>query len=107
VQDQRQLDMSDPISIDQHNREIRANVESWKRKPLLQRVYREFYRLIEAELNRSVDGPTLELGSGIGAIKAHISNCITSDLFPNPWLDRVENAYQLSFGPALGAELRT
>jgi SAM-dependent methyltransferase len=94
-----------PGSIDQHNREIRDNAESWKRKPLLQRVYREFYRLIEAELNRSLDGPTLELGSGIGAIKTHIPNCITSDLFPNPWLDRVENAYQLSFGPASLANL--
>jgi SAM-dependent methyltransferase len=94
-----------PASIEQHNREIHANAESWKRKPVLQRVYREFYRLIAAELNRSLDGPTLELGSGIGAIKEHIPNCITSDLFPNPWLDRVENAYQLSFGAAALANI--
>jgi SAM-dependent methyltransferase len=92
--------MSNAVPIDQHNREILANAESWKRKPLLQMIYRDFYRLIESELNRSLDGPTLELGSGIGAIKAHIPNCITSDVFPNPWLDRVENAYALSFGPA-------
>jgi SAM-dependent methyltransferase len=97
--------MSDPRPIDQHNHEIRRNAESWKRKLLLQKVYREFYRLIEVELNRSLDGPTLELGSGIGAIKEHIPHCITSDLFPNPWLDRVENAYALSFGPATLANI--
>jgi SAM-dependent methyltransferase len=26
-----------------------------------------------------------------------LPDCITTDLFPNPWLDRVENAYALSF----------
>ena len=40
---------------------------------------------------------TVELGSGIGAIKEFIPSCITTDIFPNPWLDRVENAYSLSF----------
>ena len=44
-----------------------------------------------------VEGPTVELGSGIGALKEFLPNCITTDIFPNPWLDRVENAYGLSF----------
>jgi SAM-dependent methyltransferase len=41
---------------------------------------------------------TVELGSGMGNIKEVLPECITTDLFPNPWLDRVENAYALSFG---------
>ena len=32
----------------------------------------------------------------MGNIRDHLPECITTDLFPNPWLDRVENA-QLSF----------
>jgi SAM-dependent methyltransferase len=33
----------------------------------------------------------------MGNIKEHIPDCITTDVFPNPWLDRVENAYALTF----------
>lgn len=33
----------------------------------------------------------------MGNVKAFIPDCITSDIFPNPWLDRTENAYELSF----------
>jgi SAM-dependent methyltransferase len=39
----------------------------------------------------------LECGSGIGALKTVLPSAITSDLFPNPWLDRVEDVYALSF----------
>jgi len=33
----------------------------------------------------------------MGNIKEVLPACITTDIFPNPWLDRVENAYALSF----------
>lgn len=42
-------------------------------------------------------GLTVELGSGIGNIKEIIPDCIRTDLFDNPWIDRVESAYKLSF----------
>ena len=45
-------------------------------------------------------GSVVELGSGIGNIKEVIPKCLCTDLFPNPWLDYVENAYALSFGSA-------
>jgi SAM-dependent methyltransferase len=34
----------------------------------------------------------------MGSIKDVVPDCVTTDLFPNPWLDRRENAYRLSFG---------
>jgi SAM-dependent methyltransferase len=34
----------------------------------------------------------------LGQIKAVMPDCITTDVLPNPWLDRTENAYRLSFG---------
>jgi SAM-dependent methyltransferase len=83
--------------IAQHNREIHANREAWNRKPALRRLYRRFYEDIAAALPRDVPGLTLELGSGMGNIKEILPDCITSDIFPNPWLDRVENAYALNF----------
>jgi len=33
----------------------------------------------------------------MGSIKEVIPDCVTTDLFPNPWLDRQENAYHLGF----------
>jgi len=85
------------MDINQHNIEIQQNLEFWQRKPKLQEIYRDFYRLIAAQLNRDIDGRIVELGSGIGNIKMMIPDATSSDLFPNPWIDQVENAYQLSF----------
>jgi SAM-dependent methyltransferase len=82
--------------ITQHNQEIHENRDAWEAKPVLRRLYRLFYEEIAAALPPGGSGLTLELGSGMGNIKEVLPDCITSDLFPNPWLDRVENAYALS-----------
>jgi hypothetical protein len=84
------------VTENQHLVEIRQNREVWQRKDLLRQAYAVLYRLICAQLS-PIEGATVELGSGIGAIKEFLPNCITTDIFPNPWLDRVENAYALSF----------
>jgi SAM-dependent methyltransferase len=80
----------------QHLIEIRKNQEAWQTKTVLHQAYAVLYRLICAQLS-PVEGSTVELGSGIGALKEFLPNCVTTDIFPNPWLDRVENAYGLSF----------
>jgi SAM-dependent methyltransferase len=63
----------------------------------LRAVYRRFYQEIAAQIDFEAPGLVVELGSGLGGIKEAIPQCITTDLFPNPWLDRQENAYRLSF----------
>jgi len=84
--------------IEQHNIEIHENRRAWEGKPALREVYAHLYRLIAARISPTQgDTPSLELGSGMGNVKAFIPDCITSDIFPNPWLDRKENAYELSF----------
>lgn len=85
------------LSLEQHNIEILQNRELWDRKPLLHKVYAQFYSEIARLLNPAAPGLIVELGSGMGNVKQHIPQCITTDIFPNPWLDRVENAYRLSF----------
>ncbi len=89
----------------QHNREIHENIKAWEKKPALREVYREFHRLIARSLIDCPGAVTLELGSGIGKIKETIPHCVTSDIFPNPWLDRTENAYALSYGDGAVANL--
>lgn len=84
------------IPAQQHLIEIEKNRLAWQRKPLLKQLYGDFYRLIQLNLSKA-PGSIVELGSGIGAIKEFIPNCITTDIFPNPWIEREENAYRLSF----------
>ena len=88
---------TDALPLEQHNIEIQSNREAWNRKPMLRAAYRRFYRLIDAQIDRAIPGQVVELGSGMGRIKDVIPDCLTTDLFPNPWLDRQENCYRLSF----------
>jgi len=85
------------MGIDLHQDFIEKNYEYWNRKPILRTLYGDFYRLIAGELSNLPDGRVVELGSGLGNIREFIPNCIRTDLFPNPWIDQVENAYKLSF----------
>lgn len=83
--------------LSQHNTEISRNAQAWKQKPLLGIIYQNFYHKIAAALGTNDGSGVLEIGSGIGAIKTVMPECITSDIFENPWLDRVESAYNLNF----------
>ena len=83
-------------SLDQHNVEIHENRASWQAKPLLRDVYAHFYRMIRDRLPAGRTGEVLEIGSGMGNIKQWIPECVTTDLFPNPWLDREESVYRLN-----------
>src|SRR5687768_745858 len=80
-----------------HQDSIEKNSEYWNRKPLLRILYRDFYRLIAEKLSDLPGSKIVELGSGLGNIHEVIPNCLRTDLFPNPWIDQIENAYKLSF----------
>jgi SAM-dependent methyltransferase len=86
------------MSISLHQESILKNQEHWQQKPLLRVLYRDFYRRIANSLSNLPEGKIVELGSGLGNIQEVIPNCLRTDIFPNPWIDQVENAYQLSFG---------
>lgn len=86
-----------PIPEEQHNIEIQDNLKSWHNKPVLQKIYSDFYHLIASYINKEVEGKIVELGSGIGNLKMVVPEVICTDLFNNPWIDQVENAYKMSF----------
>ena len=88
------------IDLDQHQKEIQQNLRSWDSKPLLQQIYAGFYKRIVAFIDPQISGAVLEIGSGIGNLKAHYPSALCSDLFPNPWLDLVCDGYELPFGEA-------
>lgn len=83
--------------VEQHNVEIHENRKNWDRKPGLRAIYANFYREIASRIRKDVPGRIVELGSGLGNIREFLPDCITTDLFPNPWIDQIEDAYQLTF----------
>jgi len=85
------------IQISQHNKEIALNKSRFDQKPILGVIYDQLYNTLKSRLTRSTDGVIMEIGSGMGNVKRVIPECITTDIFDNPWLDRVESAYHLSF----------
>jgi SAM-dependent methyltransferase len=84
-------------TAEQHQIEIQKNLRSWESKPLLQQLYSSFYRRIVSLIDPSPPGRIVEIGSGIGNLKSHVPRAITTDLFPNPWLDLVCDGYELPF----------
>lgn len=85
------------MGINLHQDLIEKNHEYWNQKPLLRALYGDFYRRIANNLSNLPESKIVELGSGLGNIHDVIPTCVRTDLFPNPWIDQVENAYQLSF----------
>jgi hypothetical protein len=88
-----------------HNQEIFENKSFWEAKPLLRDVYADFYQSLASRFVNANGAESIELGSGMGNIKAFVPACVTTDIFENPWLDRVENAYALSCADASVANL--
>ncbi len=89
----------------QFQKDILLNQERWNKKPLLRAIYREFHTAIAAHLSGLENPLVVDLGSGIGNIKDVIPDCLRTDLFPNPWIDQVENAYALSFADGTVSDL--
>lgn len=83
--------------LDQHQQEIQRNLAAWQNKPLLQTIYAGFYARILKLVDPGVPGRVVEIGSGIGNLKAHLPHALCTDLFPNPWLDVVCDGYELPF----------
>ena len=86
--------------LDRHQAEIQQNLAAWERKPILREIYSNFYKSIVALIDPALPGHIVELGSGIGNLKQRVPQAITTDLFPNLWLDLVCDAYHLQIGRA-------
>lgn len=86
----RGIDRDSPELVGIHRRAIQS-------KPFLKRLYREHYRELMRSLDGIPEGPVVEIGSGGGFIKEVRPEVITTDLYPEPHLDRVMTAEKLDF----------
>jgi len=76
------------------NNKLSQHKKIWKKKPLLRYLYHQWWQMIKADL---VKGKTIEIGSGIGAIKEKIPDLITSDIQSHNWLDMRFDAHKIPF----------
>lgn len=83
--------------LNRHQEEILNNLACWNKKVLLQKIYADYYNLINGYIKPEIPGHIIEIGSGIGVSKKFINGIITTDLFPNNWIDVVCSAYNIPF----------
>lgn len=76
---------------------LREHERAWNARPLLRKIYRDWFALLASRL-APVPGDTLELGSGIGQLRAFVPGLVTSDVEATPWADRVVDAARLPYG---------
>jgi SAM-dependent methyltransferase len=84
--------------------DLRVHETAWNERPLVRRLYHLWYELVVARLS-SVNGPTIELGSGISRFKEHFPTAVATDVEPTPWADRVVDAENLPFDDSSIANL--
>jgi SAM-dependent methyltransferase len=77
---------------------------AWQQRPLVRRLYHEWFDLIAARLAQ-VEGPTVELGSGFGALKARLPVIVATDVEATPWADEVADAHELPYADGALANL--
>ncbi len=66
----------------------------WARKPALRRIYDDIF---DRMLAWRADGPALEIGGGVGGLKARAPDVISSDIQYADWLNIVADAQRLPF----------
>jgi SAM-dependent methyltransferase len=76
---------------------LREQEQAWHERPLLRRLYRDWYRLIVERL-ANVPGESIELGSGIGRLREIAGDRVRlTDVTPTPWTEEIVDAHELPF----------
>lgn len=85
----------EPSTVDVHDRHRKI----WQQRTVLRQIYEEWFRWI-ASARTKIPGITLEVGSGIGALKSFLPDIYSSDISFCPWLDLNLEATRLPFKDA-------
>lgn len=85
--------MSSPLSAQQ---KLVNHRNVWRQKPLLRRLYQEYYRRIEKQLPARSE-QVVELGGGSGGLKTYFPTALSTDLVYCNWLDVVVDAEAMPF----------
>ena len=83
---------------------LEAQERVWEERPVVRRLYRDWYRLIRDRL-AEVSGPTIELGAGTARFKEAYPEAIATDVEETPWADQVVDALRLPYDTGSVANL--
>src|SRR5712691_1693263 len=76
---------------------LREQEQAWEERPLVRRLYREWYRALVERLS-DVDGVSVELGSGIGRLREVAgTRVVLTDVEQTPWSDEAVDALHLPY----------
>jgi SAM-dependent methyltransferase len=76
---------------------LREQEQAWEERPLVRRLYREWYRALVERLS-GVDGISVELGSGIGRLREVAgTRVVLTDVEQTPWSDKAVDALHLPY----------
>jgi SAM-dependent methyltransferase len=81
---------------------LRTRRQEWGQRPVLRTIYDDFYNRLSAEC---LNGLTIEVGGGIGKLKEHLANVVTTDIQFATWLDCVADAQRLPFADSCAANI--
>ena len=84
------------VAKSEHQRVLELQRAAWERRPLVRELYRGWYRRMGAELS-AVEGPTIELGCGIGSLKEVVPEVVATDVLPTRWAEQVVDATELPY----------
>ena len=87
-----------------HVPELERQEPARQARPLVRRLYREWHESIRGRL-ADVAAPTIELGSGFGALKETIPEVILTDIEKTPWSGVVADGENLTYADACVANL--
>ncbi|MBI1976891.1 MAG: class I SAM-dependent methyltransferase [Candidatus Omnitrophica bacterium] len=75
---------------------LQRHRQIWQKRPVLRALYQEWYAWI-AESRSTVNGVSLEIGSGSGNLTSSLQKIYASDIVSAPWLDLTLDAVHLPF----------
>lgn len=84
--------------------ELERQENAWRTRPLVRRLYGEWHASIRDRLAR-VPGPTVELGSGFGALRETIPHAVLTDVEKTRWIDVVADGEDLPYADGSVANL--
>jgi SAM-dependent methyltransferase len=76
--------------------DLEVQRRAWEERPLVRALYRSWYARM-ARLLAQGDGPTVEVGTGIGTLRESIPGVVATDVEPTPWSHRVADAQDLPY----------
>jgi SAM-dependent methyltransferase len=76
--------------------ELTLQEATWQRNAVLRSLYQSWFAQI-AQSRASVPGPTVELGSGIGALREALPDVTLTDVEPTRWSEQVVDAEELPY----------